>query len=405
MPTRSTPTFAFESPARALESLLEAVRPVESERVRLARSPGRILAAPVLADRPSPPADVSAMDGFALRTSELNASVLPIAGEVRIGRAPPDLPRGACLRIVTGAGLPAGADAVIRIEDVTVTGDSITIDAEIARACGPGRNIRRAGENADSGTPVVAPGTAITPAAAAALAAVGAGHIEVHRALTLAILSTGDELVAGDGPISPYQIRDSNGPALISLFSGVPWIGELHHAHLPDDEPRLARAVSEALLRADAVILTGGVSAGHRDFVPSVVASQGARPVFHRLPQRPGMPILAAVTPDGRPVLGLPGNPVSVMVTARRLAWPAVARRAGLSRITPPPSVTVSNTDGAAIQLWWHRPVRLTGPGEAALVPSRGSGDLIATAGADGFIELPPGAHGPGPWPFYAWRP
>jgi len=153
------------------------------------------------------------------------------------------------------------------------------------------------------------------------------------------------------------------------------------------------------------VLLTGGVSAGQYDFVPGVVAALGAKTVFHRLPLRPGGPILGAVGPDGQAILGLPGNPVSVLVTARRLARTVLRHLAGFACAScPVPVVRVTNDDGRTLNLWWYRLVRLTGPGVAELVPAQGSGDVVALARSDGFVEIPPNASGAGPWPYYGWE-
>jgi molybdopterin biosynthesis enzyme len=142
---------------------------------------------------------------------------------------------------------------------------------------------------------------------------------------------------------------------------------------------------------------------GDRDFVPRALEILGAAVVFHRLPQRPGRPVLGALLADGKPVLALPGNPLSVLVTARRIATPVLSRLAGLVQALPPPSVTLDASDVRALDLWWHRLVRLTGPGRASLVEAASSGDFVAGARSAGFVETPPGATGTGPWPFYAW--
>lgn len=405
MPHHGPATFAFPSPAEALAALLGHIRPVETETITCYAAAGRILAAPAATDRQSPPADVSAMDGFAIRAADAALPRIPIAGEVRIGAPPPALPPGKALRIVTGSAIPPGAELVIPHEQVHESADGIAIDPAARARLAPGQHIRRAGENAPPGAAFAQPGDLVTPARSAALAAFGAVHLRAYRPLSIAILTTGDELTDIAAIPTPWQIRDSNGPALISLLTRCAWIADLRPVHVPDDPAALDRAVRGALSWADALLLTGGVSAGHRDYVPATLEQQGIATVFHRLPQRPGLPILGAVTPDGRPVLGLPGNPVSVMVTARRIAWPALAARAGRATPTLPAAVMLDNPDDRRIPLWWHRPARLTAPGRAAILPSKGSGDLISTAQSDGFVELPPDTAGPGPWPYYAWRP
>jgi molybdopterin molybdotransferase len=142
---------------------------------------------------------------------------------------------------------------------------------------------------------------------------------------------------------------------------------------------------------------------GDRDFVPRVLRDLGATVVFHRVPQRPGRPVLGAVMPEGKPVLGLPGNPLSVMVTCRRMVVPVLGRAAGLSAESARPAVRLVGTNGKTADLWWHRPVRLVGTGEAELAETASSGDVAGAAGSDGFVEVPPGATGEGPWAYYAW--
>jgi molybdopterin molybdotransferase len=125
--------------------------------------------------------------------------------------------------------------------------------------------------------------------------------------------------------------------------------------------------------------------------------------VFHKLPQRPGKPMLGAVVGDSKIICGLPGNPMSVLVTASRIALPVLHHLAGRCGIRPSHAIRLTNADAKAIDLWWHRPVRMTDTGCAELVQSMGSGDVIAIAGSDGFVELPPGASGSGPWPYLSW--
>jgi molybdopterin molybdotransferase len=218
---------------------------------------------------------------------------------------------------------------------------------------------------------------------------------------------TGDELEAVGAPVDDYQIRDSNGPALHALFDR-PWIAARRAPRVLDDVTALRDAVADALATSDAVVLTGGVSKGAYDHVPGVLAGLGVDVLFHRLPQRPGHPVLGGVTATGVPVFGLPGNPLSAMVTGRRLVLPTLAARAGMSvtaaGIAPR---LVTSPDQRSLPNHWHFPLvtlRDPSPGaDVALVSSRGSGDLVALGRSDGFIEIPPGHDGPGPWPFYPW--
>lgn len=397
--------FKYDSPQAAISALLGFVRPVETEVVSLQQAAGRVLAEAVHADRPSPAVSVSAMDGFAARLGEARISPLPIAGEVRIGLEPPPLPPGACMRITTGGAIPVGAELVIKREDVTESADSITVRAAALSSLQLGESIRRAGENAPAGQLVVGIGATIWPQVVAALASVGKARVQVFRRVRIAVITTGDELVDVDRAPTPWQLRDSNGHTLRSLFANCAWADVFQVRRAPDDPIVMSREVKSALDACDVLVLSGGVSAGHRDYVPSVLAENGVRKLFHGVPQRPGKPVFGGVTDGGRPALGLPGNPVSVMVTARRMVYAAAFRRAGGSHDEQPAQAVISNPDAKSIGLWWHRLVRLAAPGQAELVDGKGSGDIVTTARSDGFVEIPPHRSGPGPWPMYLWRP
>lgn len=405
-----------DSPADALHALSSLLSPLETERVPLHLAAGRVLAQPLRADRDSPPITVSAMDGYALRLADapaFAASGLPVVAEARIGQPPLTHPASpGLIRIVTGAPVPLGSDAVVRVED-TATADALIRLTVPPERLTPGLAVRTQGENARAADLIAPAGALITSPVAAALATFGgaavAAGIPVRRRVRVAILTTGDELAEPADPAPPaWRIRDSNGPALLALLSTRPWLKPLEPRRIHDDPDALAAALAGALDSADAILFTGGVSMGHRDFIPAVLARAGCRTVFHTIPQRPGKPVLGAVAPatptrPSRPILGLPGNPVSVMVTARRIALPVLATLAGLS-LDPPPSVALANPDGTTLSLWWHRLVTLDPDGRAELLAGRGSGDIPAAARSSGFVEIPPGAGGPGPWPYHAWN-
>ncbi len=382
--------------------LLSRLTPVAAESVALPRASGRVLAGAVASDRPSPPCDVSAMDGYAVRLADLPPGRLRVAGQTAIGHPPAALPPAATLKIFTGAAVPAEAEAVIRREDVHEEADAITFDKRLAVR--PGQNIRRCGENAPAGAVVAEAGRSLTPAGVGALAAFGTAEVAVYRRPRVAILVTGDELLPVDAVPEPWQIRDSNGPVLRSLLGGIPWIELSSPRHVADQPALLNEALRTALARADAVILTGGVSMGDHDYVPDAVRCAGGDVVFHKVALRPGKPMLGAVGPQGQAILGLPGNPVSVMVTARRWAAAALRKRGGFAQPDPAPSaIEIINADARRVPLWWYRPVRRVGTSRAELVATMGSGDLVSAARSDGFIELPPDATGSGPWPYYSW--
>ena len=386
----------IDTPAAALDALSARTKPVGTERILLTDAAGRVLGAPIIADSPSPACDVSAMDGYAVRLADAKPGSLVVAGEILIGREPPPMPEGAALRIVTGAPVPPGADAVIKREDVTEHADRI----DIARAPEPGQHIRRRGENVEASATIAETGTLVTAPVAAAAATFGATQLEARRRVRVGVVVTGDEVLDPSAQPSPWQLRDSHSTSLGVLLD-TPWIDAEPPARVIDRFDAIRDAVAERLERCDALIVTGGVSMGMRDHVPAVLADLGVETLFHRLPQRPGGPVLGGVLGD-TPVLALPGNPVSVMVTARRLALPTLARRAGFTP-PPPPAVMLRNTGDKALDLWWFRIVRTVAPGVAEPVATRDSGDIPAAAHSDGFVEVPPGVTGEGPFPFFAW--
>ncbi|MBX3380333.1 MAG: molybdopterin molybdotransferase MoeA [Phycisphaeraceae bacterium] len=398
------PQFRFDSPAAALSALLSHLPRASHETIPLAEAAGRILAHPVLADRPSPALDVSVMDGFAARLIDLAEGVLPIAGDARIGSPPITLTPRSAARIVTGAPIPNGADCVIRVEDVVVAGDEITFHTAVAKSLPANHFIRRQGENSPQGAEILPAGTLVTPAVASALASCGIHAPLVFRRLRIGVLSTGDEVLQADATPEPWQLRDGNSAALRALFSSLAFVESVEVRHAPDDQRRIVANASELLSRSDALFLSGGVSMGHRDLVPAALANLGANTIFHKVPQRPGKPILAAIGPRHQLILGLPGNPVSVLVTAHRFALPALEHIAGLAAPRPQPAVSVANPDNQAIPLWWHRIVAITSDGRAELIDNKGSGDQIAAARATGFIEVPPNTSAGGPWPYFGWR-
>lgn len=413
-------SFAFDSPAAAVAGMITTLRArgaePGAETVPLADARGRILAEDVRADRDSPAFDYSAMDGFAARSRDLTgpaAAPLPVAAESRIGLAPPAMPAGACVvRIATGAALPEGADLIVKREDVEESGAdgarAITVLGSARARLRAGDNIRRRAENSRAGDIVLPAGSLLGAGAIGVLAAVGAATPRVFVRPRVLILTTGDELVAPEVTPEPFQLRNSNAAALREILGAARWLDVAPPVHARDERDQLGHAIDGALRERDVLVLSGGVSMGHRDHVRACFEERGAEIIFHGLPQRPGKPMLGAVIARAqrRPlaVFGLPGNPVSAMVTCARVVIPVLRAAAGASAREPERRVTLANSDGRSLELWWHRLVRLCDDGSAELVDGRGSGDLIAGGRADGFIEVPPGeATGAEPSVFWAW--
>lgn len=311
----------------ALRLLKAAASPLGAEDVGLHDGIGRVLAAPVIAQFTSPPADVSVMDGYAVYERDLATlpTALTIAGESAPGRPlEGPLQPGTSARIFTGAFVPEGADRVVMQELV----DRHHEEARIAGPLSSDRFIRAAGSDFADGDMLLEPGTTMTPGALVAAAAGDVARIKVARRPTLCILSTGDELAApGSARERPYAIPDSLTIGLTALSRH--WGAHVDRTvRLSDTLVRLVPAAADALDRADLVVVTGGASVGERDFAKAMFEPLGLDLLFSKVRMKPGKPVwLGRVR--GKLVLGLPGNPTSAMVTARLLLAPLLCRLLG----------------------------------------------------------------------------
>lgn len=306
----------------AVARLLARVAPTDGERLPLADAGGRVLLEPRVVSAVDVPAFAnSSMDGYAVRAADTPGR-LRVVGEVAAG-APtlPTVEPGTAVRIMTGAPMPPGADAVVPIEEVTEHGEAV----EVAGAR-PDAHVRAAAHDTRAGDLVELPG-ALTPAAIAVLASIGIGEVVVHRRPVAAILSTGDELAAVGAPLGPHQVHDANGVALavaVGECGGVPLLLD----RVPDDAAAIEAALADAAARADLVVTTAGVSVGRHDHVRAVLTERGALD-FWRIAIQPGKP-LAVGEIDGTTVVGLPGNPVSALVVFELVVRPAIRAMLGL---------------------------------------------------------------------------
>lgn len=398
-------SYQYSDPASAIKALAEKIVCV-SQTEPAGQPVGRILAQTVVADRDSPAADVSAMDGYAIRLADLRPdSDLLVSGESKAGAAPPALVPGRAVRIFTGAIIPEACEAVIKREDTRESDNSIQLSEEAIRSTVAGMHIRRRGENAPAGTDVLAPGTAITAAVVAALANFGCVAPIVSRPVKVAVLTTGDEVVdPATKNLDAWQLRNSNCSAIVSMLGECPFAKVEMVEHVPDDPASLVRSLTAAIESSDAIVMTGGVSKGDYDYVPDTIAELGGQIVFHGLPIRPGKPILGATTDAGKLILGLPGNPVSTTINCHRFLLPLLSRIAGKLDWTDRPStVTLRHPPMKSLPLHTMLLIRLAEDGLADLVPAKGSGDLVALAHSDGYVSVPPMTTTPGPWPLFRW--
>jgi molybdopterin molybdotransferase len=369
---------------------VQAVPPVEL--VALAQASGRVLAERVTARVNVPGHDNSAMDGYAVRVSDLasEGAWLPVALTVHAGDAPAELASGSAARIFTGAPIPAGADAVVMQERCEIDGEGVRINQIPERA----NNIRRAGEDIARGDTVLNAGQRLGPAEVGVLASVGADGVPVYRCLRVAVFSTGDELVPAGEALAPGQIHDSNGPMLAALVRGL-GLEAAEVGHLPDDLNVSRQRLREAAGRVDAVVTVGGVSVGDADVVKSAVEAEGELGLW-QVAIKPGKPF-AFGSIGSTPFFGLPGNPVSAMVTFLLLVRPFLLRQQGVAASARPRDYPLP----AGFD--WSQPnakrteflrVRLrdgeAGP-VAELYPHQGSGVLSSMAWADGLVRVDPG--------------
>jgi molybdopterin molybdotransferase len=410
----STPLITV---AQARELVLQSVRPLGTEPVEIDAALGRVLAADILAADDVPPFACSAMDGYAVQAGGAGRR-LSVIGESRAGApSPADRPLGPdeAIRISTGAAVPAGATAVIPQENVTGQADTVQPDtgqAETGRAdtgqadtgqadqikteadTAPGQNIRGPGEDMRAQTVVLRAGTRLESVELGAAVAAGAGSVTVARRPRVSVLCTGDELRAPGAALGPGEIHNSNAPMLIGLAANAG--AQTNPAErLPDDHAATRAGIASALETSDVLIISGGVSVGPHDHVKAVLAELGVTEVFWSVALQPGKPTWFGTLDGGRLVFGLPGNPVSVVVTFSLFVAPALARLQGrtTTRTLGPEAVlgTEVKRNPRREQAVRVRLERGDGPPVATPNGAQGSHILTSLIGADALAMIPAG--------------
>jgi molybdopterin molybdotransferase len=368
----------------ARAKVLEHVRPLPSEDVAVQEALGRVLAEDVVADRDVPSFANSAMDGFAVRSGPAGRA-LRVVGESRAGApASGGVEDGEAVAISTGGALPEGADAVLQVERVSVDGDTVTLRDEVQ----PGRNVRPAGDDLSAGETVLPAGTRMGPAEIGIAVVAGRGTVACARSPRVVVLATGDELVAPGGPLAPGQLHNSNGATLAALATQA-GARVLRTDTVADTEEATRRAIAAALDEADVLVLSGGVSVGPHDHVKPALQALGVDEAFWRVALRPGRPTWFGTRGDTL-VFGLPGNPVSAMVTFMLFARPALGAMQGAPH---EPERIICHLD-AAIPRHPDRDecVRVTlHDGFATPTGPQGSHQLSSMLGADGFAIVTAG--------------
>lgn len=378
--------------ADAFERLFSTLLPLNPISVALEKSLGLTLADDISSTSDSPPFDKSLMDGYAIRSVDLNqgTATLEVLEVVTAGMIPTrPIASGQAIQIMTGAPLPIGADLVIKIEDTVLEGDFVRVTPQ-----GLQTNIVLRGTSARIGDLVLRAGTKLNGSRIGALAELGRAHVRVHRRPTVAILATGDELVPIDQEPGPGQIRNSNEPMLVAQIQAAG--ATVVPLGIARDNRNDLRAKIEQGLQCDVLVLSGGVSAGTLDLVPSELAAAGVTEVFHKVEMKPGKPIWFGRRSGGSTlnyVFGLPGNPVSSLVCCELFVRTALKRLMGEPAI-PPQSVSAAleHPHSARADRPTYHPARLTwtptGP-VVTLVPWHGSSDLCGTVAANAMALLP----------------
>lgn len=383
-----------ETRARVLADAL----PLSVEARPLAQALGMVLAEEIVASHNVPPFDNAAMDGFAVRAADIVDATADAPARLELAET---IPAGhvstqvvgseQAAKIMTGAPVPQGADAVVQSEAAEETGNAVLILEPVKR----GRNIRWAGEDVTAGDRVLGPGNMLGPAEIGLVASLGHPTVQVYRRPSVAILSTGSELVEVDRPLGPGQIRNSNSYSLRALCQQL-GVEPVMLGIVPDDYEATKRLIEKGL-HHDVLLTTGGVSVGEFDFVKDVQDELGVQRRLWGVAMKPGKPLSFGVY-DRTLVFGLPGNPVSAMVSFELFVRPALLRLMGHRKTTRPlyravMSEDASNADGRVyvvrVRAWreddvWH--VSATG--------AQGSGMLRSMVGANGLAFIPSGSRG-----------
>lgn len=357
-----------------------------TETVPLHAALGRTLAAGIRAVADAPPADNSAMDGYALRVTDLEAAdgVLPVRQRIPAGMSPDRLAAGTAARVFTGGVIPPGADTVVMQEQCREADGMVHVEGSVA----VDRHIRRAGEDLQAGAEVLGPGECLQPQHLGMAATAGHGHVSVYARPRIAILITGDELIAAGRPLPPGHIFNSNGPLLHGLVQAIGCeVAALRQ--VPDSPEATRQALESVAPHVDLILSSGGVSVGEEDHVRGAVESLG-RVELWRVDMKPGKP-LAFGQAAGTRFLGLPGNPVSLFVTFALFGAPLLRRLQGRAWTFPRPVPRLAGFNRAGGGRDEYLRVRVDGDRLQAF-GNQGSGVLTSIGRASGLARVPAGA-------------
>jgi molybdopterin molybdotransferase len=382
------------TPAEAQALIRQHVPDLPVESLPLQQCAGAVLREDIYAERDQPPFDRVAMDGIALDSRSLGTSlrVLRIQGMQPAGDPPQALESaGACIEVMTGAVLPVGCDAVIPVEQLSVRGTEAHLAADLAVL--PWQNIHRRATDTRQGALLLSAGVRLDAPEIAIAASAGMARIRVAAQPAIAVISTGNELIEPGEPVLPHQVRRSNVYAIVAALKRQGF-GRVADDHARDDLKELTARLEFHLDTHDVLILSGGVSMGRLDLVPRALTDLKVRTIFHKVAQRPGLPLWFGVASTGTAVFALPGNPVSTLVCVARYVMPALFAMMGATACEPQ-KIALGAPVTVKPALAFFMPVRVesdeSGRAWAMPRPTNGSGDFTALAGSDGFVELPPG--------------
>ncbi len=376
--------------AEARDAILAAMPACDVESVAVEQATGRVLRQSVKAERDQPPFDRVMMDGIAISFNEFDNGTrkFQIQAMQAAGDSALTLQTGKVIEIMTGASLPDGADCIVPVERIIETDGFAEIEADYTAE--QRQFIHARGSDHTKDTELLTPGTRVSPMDIAVITSCGLDNVDVSKKPTIRVISTGNELVAAGEPIEAHQIRMSNGPAMIALLQQHGF-DDCEHDHLVDDPTLLKQRIAAHLDAADTLVLSGGVSMGKADYLPSVFDELGVDVVFHKISQRPGKPMWFGIGPRKQAVFALPGNPVSTLVCCRQYVIPALNAAAGL-REQAPEFASLAQDVTFKPKLTYFLPVKLIssvgGPLRAMPVHTNTSGDFTALSGTDGYVEL-----------------
>jgi molybdopterin molybdotransferase len=376
----------------ARASIDARLAPLPAESRPLNEAFGQILREDVYAERDNPPFDRVCMDGIAIRIEALSLGTRRFVLEATQAAGSPVLTLSdakSAIEVMTGAMMPRGTDCVIPLEEYEVSSGVVTLKDGTSGELF--RNVQRRGSDSQPGVPLLRVGTRLGPAEIGVVASAGRASVRVSRQPRFMVISTGDELVEPGVPILEHQVRRSNAYAVVGglLKHGFTAVS---NDHIADSEEMMRGRLARHLAERDVLVLSGGVSKGKFDLVPKVLKDLKVEEVFYQVAQRPGMPMWFGIGPEGQAVFGLPGNPVSTLMCLMRYVVPAIDVAMGAHPVAPEQIALAApikrgrpTASFVPVSIQYAADCRSAAP----RIPN-GSGDFLALATTDGFVELPP---------------